>query len=137
MLDEKKIRKMIRLCEYENGLGSTDLRRIHYKKMDYVRLQLLKTAVSIAVAVFLFLLLLAICRMDYVMLHLFELPYRDIVLLGGVGLILVEIPALFVSGRMANRQYEEAKLRVNEYDMTLQELLTLYEEEEGQEESAL
>lgn len=137
MLNEKKIRKMIRLSEYENGLGSTDLRRIHYRKMDFVRLQLLKTAVSIAVAVFLVLLLLAICRMDYVMIHLFELPYRDIVLLGGLGLILVEIPALFVTGRMASRQYEEAKLRVNEYDTTLQELLTLYEEEEGQEESAL
>lgn len=137
MLNEKKIRKMIRLSEYENGLGSTDLRKIHYEKMDYVRLQLLKTAVCVAVAVFLVLLLLALCRMDYVMLHLFELPYRDLVLLSGLGLILAEIPALFVTGRMANRQYEEAKLRRNEYDTTLQELLTLYEEEEGQEESAL
>lgn len=137
MLSEKKIRKMIRLSDYENGLGSTDLKRTHYKKSDYIRLQLLKTAVAVAVAGFLVLILVGICCMDYIMIHIFEIPFREVAILGGLGLIVVEIPALIVTGHMAFRQYEESKLRVKEYDATLQELLTLYEEEEGQEESAL
>ena len=137
MLSETKIRKMIRLSDYENGLGSTDLKRTHYKKSDYVRLQLLKTIVAVAVSGFLLLILVGICHMDYIMIHMFEIPLREVAILGGVGLIVVEIPALIVTGHMANRQYEESKLRVKEYDATLQELLTLYEEEEGQEESAL
>lgn len=137
MLSEKKIRKMLRLSEYENGLGSTDLKRTHYKKVDYIRLQLLKTAVSIVVAALLILFLVALCRMDYVMIHLFELPFHKIAVLGGLGVILTGIPALLVTGHIAGRQYDESKLRVKEYDATLQELLALYEEEEGQEENAL
>lgn len=137
MLSETKIRKMIRLSDYENGLGSTDLKRTHYKKSDYIRLQLLKTTVAVAVACFLILILVGICRMDYIMIHMFEIPFREVVILGSLGLIVLEIPALIVTGHMANRQYEESKLRVKEYDATLQELLASYEEEEGQEESAL
>ena len=137
MLSETKIRKMIRLSDYENGLGSTDLKRTHYKKSDYIRLQLIKTTVAVAVACFLILILVGICRMDYIMIHMFEVPFREVVILGSLGLIALGIPALLVTGHMANRQYEESKLRVKEYDATLQELLALYEEEEGQEESAL
>ncbi len=136
MLREEKIRKMIRLSDYENGQGSTDLKRTHYTKADYVRLQLLKTAVAVATAGFLLLLLVAMCHLDYWMVHFFEIPFRRIMIPAGVGLVLTEVVALVVTGRMAKRQYEEAALRVREYDATLQELLALYEEEE-QEESAL
>ena len=136
MLREEKIRKMIRLSDYENGQGSTDLKRTHYTKADYVRLQLLKTAVAVATAGFLLLLLVAMCHLDYWMVHFFVIPFRRIMIPAGVGLVLTEVVALVVTGRMAKRQYEEAALRVREYDATLQELLALYEEEE-QEESAL
>ena len=50
MLSEEKIKKMIRLSGYENGLGSVDLRRTRYMKMDYVRLQVIKTVLSVIVA---------------------------------------------------------------------------------------
>lgn len=136
MLSEEKIRKMIRLSDYENGLGSTDLRRTRYNKTDYIRLQLLKTTVAIIIAAFLILLLIGICQIDYVMTHLFTLPFREISILGALGVLLAEIPALFVTGRMANRQYEESKMREKEYHATLEKLLALYEEE-GQEESVL
>lgn len=66
----------------------------------------------------------------------FEIPFRRIIIPAGAGLVVTEVVALIVTGRMAKRHYEEAALRVKEYDATLQELLALYEEEE-QEESAL
>ena len=50
VLSEEKIKKMIRLSGYENGLGSVDLRRTRYMKMDYVRLQVIKTVLSVIVA---------------------------------------------------------------------------------------
>lgn len=136
MLSEEKIRKMIRLSDYENGQGNTDLKRTHYKKADYIRLQLLKTGVAVLMAGFLLFVLVAMCCMDYWMVHLFELPFREIIVVSVAGLILTEILALLVTGRMGKRHYEEAEMRVKEYDTTLQELLALYEEEE-QEESAL
>lgn len=136
MLDEEKIRKMIRLADYESGLGSTDLRRTRYNKADYIRQQLLKTALAVVIAGFLVFLLIGICQIEYIMVHLFTLPYREIFILGGLGVLMAEIPALLVTGHMANQKYEESKIRENEYSITLQELLTLYEDE-GQEENSL
>ena len=50
MLSEERIRKMIRLADYEKGIGSSDLKRTHYWRMDYVRMQILKTILAVFVA---------------------------------------------------------------------------------------
>lgn len=135
MLSEERIRKMIRLSEFETGQGGTDLKRLHYKKMDYVRVQLLKTGIYVAIACLLTVVLVVMYRMEYWVKNLFELPYRQMFIWFGVGFILCEIIALIVTGRIASIKYEESKLRVKEYDVTLRELLELYEDEEGQEET--
>ena len=62
MLSEEKIKKMIRLSDYENGQGSTDLKRTGYLKMDYIRLKVLGTFVSVTVAAFLVIVLIVMYR---------------------------------------------------------------------------
>lgn len=136
MLSEERIRKMIRLSDYENGLGSTDLKRTHYWRMDYVRLQLLKTILAVLVSFLLVLVLMALYNLEYVLQHVLELPYREILIYGGIATVVVGIVALFVTARLAGREYDESKSRVKEYYATLRELTGLYEEEEGQEENA-
>ena len=136
MLSEDRIRKMIRLSDYEKGLGGTDLKRTRYWKMDYVRLQILKTFLAVLVSVMLIFVLIALYNLEYVMQHVLELPYREILLYGGMGLVLAEATAIVVTIRLAGREYEESKSRVKEYYTTLRELETLYEEEEGQEEES-
>lgn len=136
MLSEDRIRKMIRLSDYEKGLGGTDLKRTRYWKMDYVRLQILKTFLAVLVSVMLIFVLIALYNLEYVMQHVLELPYREILLYGGLGLVLAEATAIVVTIRLAGREYEESKSRVKEYYTTLRELETLYEEEEGQEEES-
>lgn len=136
MLSEDRIRKMIRLSDYEKGLGGTDLKRTRYWKMDYVRLQILKTFLAVLVSVMLIFVLIVLYNLEYVMQHVLELPYREILLYGGLGLVLAEATAIVVTIRLAGREYEESKSRVKEYYTTLRELETLYEEEEGQEEES-
>lgn len=136
MLNEEKIRKMIRLSEYENGIGGTDLKRTHYTKTDYIRLQLLKTAVAVVVAGILACIVTALFFIDDLMLHLFEIPFREILIYIGLGLFVVELISLLITIRIANQKYIESSLRVREYDATLKELLLLYEEE-GQEDRTL
>lgn len=137
VLSEERIRKMIRLSDFETGQGGIDLRRTHYQKADYVRLQVLKTAVSVFVSCLLIALIILLYRLEYWMQYLFELPYRYIGVGGLLFFVLSEGIAIVATVRIAAREYEESKLRVKEYDATLRELLDLYEEEEGQEESAL
>lgn len=136
MLSEERIRKMIRLSDYEKGLGSTDLKRTHYWKMDYVRLQVLKTFLAVIVAAVLVLLLIVLYNLEYVLQHVLELPYWEILVYGGSSLLAAEVAAVLTTVRMAGKEYEESKSRVKEYYKTLRELESLYEEEEGQEEEA-
>lgn len=136
LLSEERIRKMIRLSDYEKGFGSTDLRRTHYWKMDYVRLQVLKTLLAVLVSMVLILLLIALCNLEYVMQHVLELPYWEILVYGGSAFLIAEIAAVIVTVKIAGKEYEESKSRVKEYYKTLRELEGLYEEEEGQEEEA-
>ncbi len=135
MLSEERIRKMIRLSDYEKGIGSTDLKRTHYWKMDYVRLQVLKTVLAVFISMVLVFMLLVLYNLEYVLQHVLELPYRAILLYGGIAFAVAEIAAVIVTVRLAGREYDESRSRVKEYYVTLQELEKLYEEEEGQEEA--
>ena len=136
MLSEDRIRKMIRLSDYEKGLGGTDLKRTRYWKMDYVRLQILKTFLAVLVSVMLIFVLIALYNLEYVMQHVLELPYREILLYGAIVFVLAEVIAVVVTVKLATREYDESKSRVKEYYVTLRELEGLYEEEEGQEEES-
>ena len=51
MVSEQKVRMMIRLAEYESHEGKQDFARTKYYKMDYIRLQILKTLVCVTCAV--------------------------------------------------------------------------------------
>ena len=124
MLSEERIRKMIRLADYEKGIGSSDLKRTHYWRMDYVRMQILKTILAVFVAFVL----------DYVMQHVWELPYRTILIYGGIVFVAAEILFVIFTARIAGRAYDESRARVKEYYVTLMELEELYEKE-GEEET--
>ena len=127
MLSEERIRKMIRLADYEKGIGSSDLKRTHYWRMDYVRMQILKTILAVFVAFVLGILLSVLYHMDYVMQHVWELPYRTILIYGGIVFVVFTV-------RIAGRAYDESRARVKEYYVTLMELEELYEKE-GEEET--
>ncbi len=138
MLSEEKIKKMIRLSEYENGQGSTDLKRVCYQKADYVRSQILKTAVSVVLAAFFIWVLLALYHVDYILANALELPFGRIAAWTLCCVTVAVIISSIVTWNIAVRQYEESSLRAKEYYATLQELLLLYEKEEsGQEELRL
>ncbi len=130
MLKEEKIRLMIRLAEYEQNQGKIDLERTRYYKMDYIRLQILKTLVSVTGAVFLVILLLGMYHIEYIITNALTLDYA------GMGkfflviyiLILCLFSAITIS--VATVQYEASKSRVKDYYVTLQKLLEYYDKEE-------
>lgn len=138
MLSEEKIKKMIRLSDYENGQGSTDLKRVRYLKMDYVRLQILKTVACVLLAFLLILGIVAVYNVDYILQNALALPLRKIALIGGGGLAVVCLVLIIVTCRIASREYEESRIRAGEYEQTLCELMKIYDKEaQGQEDTRL
>lgn len=130
MLSEEKIKKMIRLSDYENGLGSTDLRRTRYIKTDYVRLQVIKAVVSVIVAGCLMALLFVVYHINEILYQPAAFPWKTYFLAGGViWFVFLASGCIFTCIR-ASRLYAESKERVGEYDTTLHDLLELYEKEE-------
>ncbi len=138
MLSEEKIKKMIRLSDYENGQGSTDLKRVRYLKMDYVRLQVLKTVASVLLAFLLILGIVAVYNVDYILQNALALPLRKIALIGGGGVAAVCLVSIIVTCRIASKEYDESRSRAGEYEQTLHELMKIYDKEaQGQEETRL
>ncbi|MCH5266408.1 MAG: hypothetical protein J1F02_10945 [Lachnospiraceae bacterium] len=136
MLSEEKIKKMIRLSDYENGQGGTDLKRTRYLKMDYIRLKVLKTFVSVTAATLLILVLLVMYHAEYVLKNAMSLPFDVIAFYGGGAWLVMEILFIVITCRMASREYEESRVRVKEYYATLQDLLKIYEKEEQEQEDS-
>lgn len=130
MLSEEKIRLMIRLSNYESGQGKKDINRTEYYKGDYIRLQVLKTIVSVTLSVLLLLGLAAFYKADYLLTNIVSLNYMRI----GVIVVLIYLLLIFIFVAItihnAAMQYEESKKRVKIYYDTLQDLIRYYDEEE-------
>ena len=139
MLSEERIKKMIRLSDYEAGMGEMDLRRTRYRRRDYVRLQVLRAVAGMVAASILILGMVMLYFIDripwkaYVSEGFFTWD-RTLWIAGSfvVWFILLGILCSLTS-RRSGREYDEAAARVNEYDLTLDELLRLYEDERKEE----
>jgi hypothetical protein len=137
MLSEEKIKKMIRLSDYEKGIGHTDFARTHYAKKDYILVQVLKTILSVVLAGCLSAILFILYHADDILYETFLYSYKTYLIIGGCVISAFLIFVVAVTCIRAAKLYEESDNRVNEYAVTLQELLELYEKEEqgqGQEE---
>ncbi len=130
MLSEKKIKLMIRLSDYEQNIGKTDLEKTKYYKLDYIRIQILKTLVSVTVAVFLIVLLIGMYHMEYIITNALLLDYASIAKYFLVIYLLLLCLFSFVTVSVSSLQYEASKNRVKEYYSSLQELIDYYNKEE-------
>ncbi len=130
MLSEEKIKKMIRLSDYENGLGSKDLRRTRFIKTDYVRLQVIKAVISVIMAGCLTAFLFVIYHINEILYQPTLFPWKTYFLAGGIIWIVLLVLGCIYTCIRASRLYAESEERVKEYDATLHDLLELYEEEE-------
>ena len=139
MLSEERIKKMIRLSDYEAGMGEIDLRRTRYRRRDYVRLQVLRTVAGVVAASILILVMVILYYIDRIPWKLYVSEGfftwdRTLWIAGGV-IVWFIILAIFCSftRKRSKREYEEEAARVYEYDLTLDELLRLYEDERKEE----
>lgn len=130
MLSEEKIRIMIRLSDYEQNKGKIDLERTRYFKLDYIRMQILKTLVSVSAAVFLVVLLIGLYHMEYIITNALVINYAGMARYFLVIYILLLLLFTFVTVSVSSVQYEASKNRVKEYYADLQELIGYYDRED-------
>ena len=129
MLNEKRVKHMVKLASYETKKGTEDIKIDSYYKEDYVGFNVLCTLLWLTTAYIIVVGLLGLVYMDTI--------WDGLTVLGGIYLILIlvvlYIVLMIVSGRKARHFYKEkyffATNNVKEFAQGLEELVEMYEAE--------
>lgn len=129
MLNNKKIRTMTKLALYEQLDGKEDIRMGKYYKTDYVRLQMLKTVVSVTVGYILILILIGMYKAEYIISNLVTFDFVRIgqYILG----FYIMIMAVFVTGSIIGYsfKYDKSRKDLSKYYKALKKLSSFYQDE--------
>ena len=129
MLNNKKIRIMTKLALYEQNEGKEDIKLGKYYKTDYVRLQVLKTAVCVTIGYLLILLMVGMYKAEYIISKLVTFNFVRIgqYLLG----FYIMIMAVFITGSIIgySLKYDNSRKSLSKYYKSLKKLSSFYQEE--------
>lgn len=132
MLSKKKIKIMFRMASYEQGVGKKDLNTVRFYKADYVRLNILKSVVSMTIAYALVVGLVIYYNIEYIIKNAVKLPYHSLgIKLLGIYIFLLLFYVL-VSLMVYSSRYGHARKRVQRYFKYLK-YLSKYYENDGEE----
>ena len=76
MLSEKKIRLMTKMAIYEEKTGKEDLKLSQYYRMDFVRLKVILTILSVSVGLILLFIMGCIYNVEYILAEAVNLDYK-------------------------------------------------------------
>ncbi len=131
MLNNKKIRIMTKLALYEQKEGKEDIRMGKYYKTDYVRLQVLKTVVSVTVGYLLVLFMIGLYKAEFI---ISKLVTFDLVRIGQyiLGFYII-IMTVFVTGSIIgySMRYDNSRKNLSKYYKSLKKLSNFYQEEKA------
>lgn len=131
MLNNEKIRTMTKLALYEQSNGKEDIRMAKYYKTDYVRLHVLKTAVSVTVGYILVLLMIGMYKAEYLISNLVSL---DLIRIGQYILgVYIMIMAVYVTGSIIgySLKYNKSRKDLSKYLKVLKKLDRFYQDEKA------
>lgn len=131
MLNNKKIRVMTKLALYEKKEGKEDIKMSKYYKTDYVRLEMLKTIVSITIGYALILLLIGVYKAEYIISKAVTLNF---VRIGQyiLGFYLVILTIYVISSIIGySIKYDRSRKTLGKYYKALKKLLHICNEEEN------
>ena len=120
---------MTKLALYEQKDGKEDIRMGKYYKTDYVRLQMLKTVVSVTVGYILILILIGMYKAEYIISNLVTFDFVRIgqYILG----FYIMIMAVFVTGSILgySLKYDKSRKDLSKYYKSLKKLSSFYQDE--------
>lgn len=129
MLNEKRVKHMVKLASYESKYGTEDIKVSTYFKNDYISLNLIFTFIWTTIS---YVLMVAILGLAYMDLLLDNLTLMRIVYIGGavVGIyIVVLIASLVFAGWFYKKRHLRARKHIKVYRGNLEKLESIYEQE--------
>jgi len=129
MLNNEKIRVMTKLALYEQKEGKEHIKMSKYYKTDYVRFEVLKTAVNITIGYALILLMIGIYKAEYIISKAVTLNFVRIgqYILGFYIIIMTIYVISSIIGY--SLKYDISRKSLGKYYKVLKRLLNICEEE--------
>ena len=130
MLNEKRVKHMVKLAMYENKEGKEELKTSRFYKKDYISYNMLWSVIWMTVAYIMVLLLVLIAKMD-ILLDMLSLKFaiQMICWCAGIYVVLLLIYIPF-SRRFYRKKHARAYHRVKHFKEGLEILEEMYEEEQ-------
>ncbi|BCJ96287.1 hypothetical protein acsn021_38560 [Anaerocolumna cellulosilytica] len=129
MLNDRKIRLMTKLALYEQKEGKEDIKMAKYFKTDYVRLQVLKTVISVTFGYALILLMIGLYHAEYIISKVVTFNF---VRLGQyiLGFYII-IMAIYITGAIIgySLKYNNSRKYLSKYYKSLKRLSNIYRED--------
>ena len=122
MVDQERVRLMIRLARYENREGVEDFRIRKYYRSDYTALQLIKTWILTTLGYGLLLGLIIAGNVEFLLDNIDSMNLRVLfswILIGYIVLIGAYFAAVYISSVI---RYNRAKRNVKEYLTALERI---------------
>ena len=131
MLNEKKIKLMTKLAIFEDSDGKQDIKLSKYYKTDFMRLNLLKTIISVTLGYILILAMVVIYKAEYLISKAVQLDYKGI----GIKVLGIYVMILtcyvFASIFAYSIKYNSSRKKLSKYVHNLKLLRKFYNEEES------
>lgn len=134
MLNEKKIRLMTKLTQYEKKEGKEGLKLAKYYRSDYMGISLFKNFFWVTLGYLLILMMVAVYHMEYIMDNIHKMDLLMIVLMIVISYgVVVSVYSVITYG-VCTFRYARVRKSLENYDDMLRDLEKIYEREEKQKE---
>lgn len=133
MLNDEKIRLMTKLALFEECDGKEELKKAQYYRIDYIRFQVLKSALCVTLGYILILLAILVYQSEYIMDNITTIAYKKIGFYVVMAYLFILLFYSFITGIVSYFHYERAKKKLKKYKNNLKTLRLLYKEESGLE----
>ena len=131
MLNENRVKHMVKLAMYEHKEGNQDIKTSSFYKKDYISFNMLWSIIWASVAYIILLVLIFIAKMESILNELsleYLLKMGTSVLIGYVILLVFYIP---LSRRFYKKKHARAYHKVKHFKEGLSILEEMYQEEES------
>ena len=131
MLNEERVKHMVKLALYETKHGNEELKTSSYYKKDYISYNVLR---SVLFAVIAYILIAALLGITFIGVLIEDFKLSIIVIMGIVAvLLLVALLLTYIktTKQLYKKKHARAYHRVKKFKQELEELEKLYEKEDN------
>lgn len=135
MLNEERVKHMIRLADYEAKGGEEEIEiSSHYKK-DYINMNTMWTLLWMTIGYGLFVLMVWLALREVVTTELTKIQVWSVVILVLYVYLMLFILYMIVAKRYYKKKHAKAHFRVKKFKEDLMKLERMYEKEEQDAEN--